>query len=241
MSTGCRACTTACTSDRPSSCWPRGAAPPWRSPAPNIVPGCTTTNATASAGARPEPPGDAMAWYWRRCAHAFAGLARIQQKHALGLDPGVDTGFASQSSLRRLRRLICGRIRANYQSKLSLRQIEKMPPCLVLGLNDPGVRVEPDFLDQTLFHGRFRHGFSRRRRKNALDRPAVVIDRLRCRHVQHGIAVEQRHLDEHRAGFFGAAPAYRAEYSLGLAAAQISRHPNAGFQSHGLTIGQHHK
>jgi predicted PurR-regulated permease PerM len=31
----------------------------------------------------------------------------------LGLDPRVDTGFASQSSLRRLRRLICGRIRAS--------------------------------------------------------------------------------------------------------------------------------
>ena len=74
--------------------------------------------------------------------------------------------------------------------------------------------------------------------KMPLDRPAVVIDRLRRRHVEHGIAVEQRHLHEHRPGFFRAAPAHRAEYALGLAAAQISRHPYAGFQSHGLTIGQ---
>jgi len=42
--------------------------------------------------------------------------------------------------------------------------------------------------------------------KNALDWPAVVVDRLRCRRVQHGIAVEQRNLDEDRAGLFGAAP-----------------------------------
>src|SRR3979411_1864064 len=109
-----------------------------------------------------------------------------------------------------------------------------MPPCLVLSLDDPGVRLEPDFLDQTLFHGRFRHGLSRCRRENALDRPAVVIDRLRCRHVEHGIAIEQRNLDEYRAGLFRAAPAHGAEYPLGLAAAQVSCHPYAGFQSHGV-------
>ena len=79
----------------------------------------------------------------------------------------------------------------------------------------------------------FRHRLRRCRRENALDRPAVVIDRLRRRRIQHGIAVEQRHLDEDRAGLLRAAPAHRAEYPLGLAAAQISRHPYAGFQSHG--------
>ncbi len=27
-----------------------------------------------------------------------------------------------------------------------------VPPCPVLGLDDPGIRIEPDFLDQPLFH-----------------------------------------------------------------------------------------
>ena len=36
------------------------------------------------------------------------------------------------------------------------RQIEKMPPCPVLGLDDPGIRVEPDFPGETLFHRGFR-------------------------------------------------------------------------------------
>src|SRR5260370_10906606 len=80
----------------------------------------------------------------------------------------------------------------------------------------------------------FRHGLSRCRRENALDRPAVVIDRLRRRHVQHGIAVEQRTLDEYRASLFRAAPAHGAEYPLGLATSQVSRHPYTGFQSHGV-------
>ncbi len=35
---------------------------------------------------------------------------------------------------------------------LSPREIQKMPPCPVLGLHDPGIRVEPDFLDEALFH-----------------------------------------------------------------------------------------
>ena len=116
----------------------------------------------------------------------------------------------------------------------ALRQIEKMPPCPVLGLDDPGIRIEPDFLGETFFHRWFRHRLRRCRRENALDRPAVVIDRLRRRHVQHGVAVEQRDLDEYRAGLFRAAPAHGAEHALGLAAAQISRHPYAGFQSHGI-------
>ncbi len=110
--------------------------------------------------------------------------------------------------------------------RLSPRQIEKMPPCPVLGLNDPGIRVEPDFLGETLFHRGFRHGLFRCRREEALDRPAVVIDRLRRRDVEHGIAVEQRDLDEDRAGLFRAAPAHGAEYAFGLAAAQVSGHPD---------------
>jgi hypothetical protein len=46
------------------------------------------------------------------------------------------------------------------------------------------------------------------------------------------MAIERCYLDEYRAGLFRAAPAHGAENSLGLASAQVSRHPYAGFQSH---------
>ena len=115
---------------------------------------------------------------------------------------------------------------------LSPRQIEKMPPCPILGLDDPGVRIEPDFLGQRSSTEASGTGCGDVGGKDALDRPAVVIDRLRRRHVQHGIAVEQRDLDEDGAGLFGTPPAHRTEYALGLATAQISRNPDAGFQSH---------
>src|SRR6202011_4350296 len=62
---------------------------------------------------------------------------------------------------------------------LGLRQIEKMPSGFVFGLHDPDIRVEPDFLCQTLLHGGFRHRLFRCRREEALDRAAVVIDGLR--------------------------------------------------------------
>src|ERR1700722_4311601 len=108
-----------------------------------------------------------------------------------------------------------------------------MSPCPVLGLDDPSIRIEADFLCKTLFYRLLRHRLRRGRREKTLDRPAVVIDRLRRRHIEHGVAVEQRHLDENGAGLLRAAPAHRAEHAFGLATAQISRHPYAGFQSHG--------
>ncbi len=70
--------------------------------------------------------------------------------------------------------------------------------------------------------------------ENALDRPVVFIDRLRSGDVEHGVAVEQCDLHEYRPGFFRTAPAHRTEHAFGLAAPQISRHPYAGFQSHGI-------
>ena len=105
------------------------------------------------------------------------------------------------------------------------RQIEKVTPGPVLGLDDPDVGIEADFLGETLFHRLLRHRLRRGWREQALDRPAVVIDGLRRGRVQHRVAVEQRHLDEHRACLLRAAPAHGAEDALGLAAAQIGRHP----------------
>ena len=44
---------------------------------------------------------------------------------------------------------------------LGLRQIEKMPPCPVLGLDDPGVGIEADFLGEALFDRLLRHRLRR--------------------------------------------------------------------------------
>src|SRR4051794_17036282 len=102
-----------------------------------------------------------------------------------------------------------------------------MPPGPVLGLDDPDIRIETDFLGETFFDHLLRHRLRRCRRKKALARPALVIDRLRRGRVQHGIAVERRHLDEHRARLLRAALAHGAEDSLGLATTQIRRYPYA--------------
>src|SRR6185437_16375449 len=112
------------------------------------------------------------------------------------------------------------------------REIEEMPPGLVLGLDNPGIRIEADFPGQALLHRSFGLRLFRNRHEEALDRPAVVINRLRRRHVQHRIAVERGHLDEDGARLLRPAPAHRAEHALALAAAQIGRNPNTGLQSH---------
>ena len=136
------------------------------------------------------------------------------------------TGTDGRGTELAQRRPVYAKLRVERRSDQALRQIEKMPPCPVLGLDDPDVRIEADFLGETLFHRLLRHRLRRRRREHALDRPAVVIDGLRRRRVQHGVAVEQRHLDEHRARLLRAAPAHGAEHAFGLAAAQIGGHPD---------------
>ena len=49
------------------------------------------------------------------------------------------------------------------------RQIEEVPSSPVFGLHDPGVRIEPDFLLQTLLHRRFRQRPFRDRHEQPLD------------------------------------------------------------------------
>src|SRR5690242_5389909 len=119
-----------------------------------------------------------------------------------------------------------------------LREIEEMPPGLVLGLDDPGVGIEADFLGKPLLDRWLGQRLLRDGREEPFNRPAVVIDRLRRRSIEHGAAVHGRDLDEDGTSLLGAAPAYRAEHAGGLAAAQIGRHPNTGLQSHGRDIGQ---
>ena len=111
--------------------------------------------------------------------------------------------------------------------RLGLRQIQKVPPCPVLGLDDPGVGIEAEFLGEAFFHRLLRHRLRRSGHEQPLGRAALVIDGLRRGRIQHGVAVEQRHLDEHRPRLLRPALAHGAEDALGLAAAQIGGHPDA--------------
>ena len=49
-----------------------------------------------------------------------------------------------------------------------LRQIQKMPPRPVLGLDDPGVGIEAEFLGEALLHGWLRHRLRRSRHEQPL-------------------------------------------------------------------------
>ena len=69
-------------------------------------------------------------------------------------------------------------------------------------------------------------------RKHAVGWPALVIGGLRRRREQQRVAVEQRQLDEDGARLFRPAPSHDAKNVLGLAAAQIGRHPDVGFDPH---------
>jgi len=61
---------------------------------------------------------------------------------------------AAGGTARHRRRCAHGlaRLRKLALRKLAPRQMEKMPPCPVLGLDDPDIRIEPDFLGEVLFH-----------------------------------------------------------------------------------------
>ena len=84
-------------------------------------------------------------------------LRRRTPSRALGARPNSAGGATAR---RRTHRLECSgashrsqdRSAERSAERFSTSQIEKMPPCPVLGLDDPGIRVEPDFLDETLFH-----------------------------------------------------------------------------------------
>src|SRR5271169_5956991 len=149
-----------------------------------------------------------------------SAIARDQRLRNPAPRHNIPTRVRSHGRARTVRRV-------SY--KLLSHQIEKVSPCPVLGLHDPRIRIEPEFFDKTRFHGLFRQWLLRYRDEKTLDRPAVVIDGLRRRHEQHGIAIEQRHLDEHGTSFIRAAPTYGAKDAGGLAAAQISRHPYTRF------------
>src|ERR1700753_802654 len=110
-----------------------------------------------------------------------------------------------------------------------------MPPGPVLGFDDPGIRVEAQLTGETLFDRGLGDRLRRGCNEQPLDRTALVIDRLRRRGIQHGVAVEQRDLDEHRAGLLRATLAHGTKDALGLAAAQIGGDPDAGLEARHLS------
>src|SRR5215475_5746436 len=69
------------------------------------------------------------------------------------------------------------------------REIEEMPTGLVFSLDDPCVRIKTDFPYNSLLYRLFCYRFLRCRREESLDRPAVVIDCLWCRYIEHRLAV----------------------------------------------------
>src|SRR5262249_462097 len=109
-------------------------------------------------------------------------------------------------------------IRGVDQPLLQLCQIEKVPPCPVLGLDDPGVGIEADLLGEPLLHRLLRYRLFGNRREHAFGGPARVIGGLRRRRIEHGIAVEQCYFYEYRPRLLGTAPAHRTEHALALAA-----------------------
>ena len=68
--------------------------------------------------------------------------------------------------------------------------------------------------------------------EGAIGRARVVEGGLRRRPEQVGGAVEPVELEEDGAGFLGATPAHDREGALAVAAADIGRHPDRGFEPH---------
>src|SRR5262245_9557801 len=108
-----------------------------------------------------------------------------------------------------------------------------MPPFPVLGLDDPGVGIEADFLGEALFDRSFWPGVRRERAEEAVERPRVIIEGLRRWREQQGAAIHQRDLDEDCASLLGTSASYRAKNACPLTASQIGGDPDVGFQSHG--------
>src|SRR6267378_2570148 len=111
MSTGCRACTTYCTSDPPSSCWRRGAARPWRSRAPSTGPGYTTTSASAPVRRPPKPVRR------RHCPVPAVSCARVRRVSAhSGRGKNIPTVLALDCHLSlRVENVKPGRAHGNAQ------------------------------------------------------------------------------------------------------------------------------
>src|SRR6185437_4933265 len=114
--------------------------------------------------------------------------------------------------------------------------IEEIASGAVLNLDNPYIRVKSDFAYQPCFDIGVRRRFAaaEHSREHAIGGLCLIKGGLRRRSIQCGSAVETANLNKDRTGLVGATPAHRREYAFRVAAAQIGRHPNTGFQPHRL-------
>src|SRR6516225_69228 len=108
-----------------------------------------------------------------------------------------------------------------------------MAPGAVFDLQHPSVGIEaelaPDaFLDLGLLHWLPLDAADER----ALRRLCIVESGLRGRAEQFRGPIKTIELDEDRTGLLGAAPPHRRKSALEIAATQIGRHPDRGFEAH---------
>src|SRR5712691_10584761 len=113
--------------------------------------------------------------------------------------------------------------------------IEEMAAGTILDLDDPDVGIEAQlarqpFLDLCL-RGRLPGDA---RAEQPIGRARIVERGLRRRTEQLRGAVETVQLDENRAGLLGAAPPHRRKGAFQMAAADIGRDPDCGFEAHGV-------
>src|SRR5262245_37782596 len=98
-----------------------------------------------------------------------------------------------------------------------------MPPRPVLGLDDPGIRVETDFAGEALLDLGIGLGLvSKAADERAVRGVGFIERRLRGRAVEVCGPVEPVELDENGSRLLGAAMPHRGEGALDVAAANIS-------------------
>src|SRR3954465_10889238 len=108
-----------------------------------------------------------------------------------------------------------------------------MPSRSILDFDDPGVRIEADFAHKTFLDLRFRRRLlAQTAAKSTIGRMCLVKRRLRRRAKQLRGPIKPVQLHKDRPCLFRAAAAHGSEGAFEMAAANISRHPDRGFETH---------
>jgi hypothetical protein len=87
---------------------------------------------------------------------------------------------------------------------LGFRKVEEMPPCPVLDLDNPDIRIEIDFLGEPRLDRRFVHRLRRRLDEDTFHGPAVIVSRLRRGNEQQRRSIHQGDLHKYRTGLLRA-------------------------------------
>jgi hypothetical protein len=108
-----------------------------------------------------------------------------------------------------------------------------MPSRSILDFDDPGVRIKADFAHKTFLDLRFRRRLlAQAAAKSTIGRMCLVKRRLRRWAEQLRGAIKPVQLDENSPGFLRTAAPHGSEGAFDMAAANISSHPNRGFETH---------